>query len=177
MSQKKHWTRRLKEDFEKLKKERDDYKELYMRAVADFENYKKRMAEDWKKTVEYASERLILELLPVIENLKRALESAEKAKDAEALIKGVRMVYDQLMAVLSKEGLKPFSSKGESFDPRIHEAITTVETDELPPGTVVEELEGGYFFKDKLLRPARVSVAKEPEENKKSDLKGGMQNG
>ncbi len=169
MSQRKHWIARLKEDFEILKKELENYKDLYLRTRADFENYRKRMEEDWKKTVDYASERLVFELLPVLDNLKRALESAEKTKDADSLIKGVRMIYEQLLSILQKEGLRPFSAKGENFDPRIHEAISIVETDELPPGTIVEELEGGYFFKEKLLRPAKVSVAKEPQTSSKEE--------
>jgi len=175
VKEKKHWTKKLREELERVKKERDDYKNLYLRTLADFDNYKKKMEAEWRKTVDYSNERLILELLPVLDNFKRALEASENTEDIESLRKGVEMIYKQLMSILEKEGLKSFKTEGLKFDPRIHEAVSSVETKDVLPGIVVEELESGYFFKEKLLRPAKVSVSKEPsgapsEESKKGGI-------
>lgn len=175
MKEKKHWTKKLREELERVKKEREEYKELYLRTLADFDNYKKRIETEWRKTVDYSNERLIYELLPVLDNFKRALEASKDTEDIEPLRKGVEMIYKQLLSILEKEGLRSFETLGLKFDPRIHEAVASVETKDVLPGTVVEELERGYFFKEKLLRPAKVSVSKEPsgapsEESKK----GGM---
>jgi len=171
---KKHWTQRLKEEMEKIKKERDEYKNLYLRALADHENYKKRIEADWKKAVDYANERLIYEILPVLDNFERALEAMQNAKDVDSIKKGVEMIYKSLLEILKKEGLEPFESRGKKFDPRLHEAISVKETAEMEPGVVVEEFQKGYKFKNKLLRPARVSVSKEPARAEEDPTKGGM---
>jgi len=171
---KKHWTQRLKEEMEKIKKERDEYKNLYLRALADHDNYKKRIEAEWKKAVEYANERLVFELLPVLDNFERALDAMKEATDVDSIKKGVEMIYKSLLEVLRKEGLEPFDSRGEKFDPRLHEAISVKETSEVEPGVVVEEFQRGYKFKNKLLRPARVSVSKEPARAKEDPTKGGM---
>ncbi len=171
---KKHWTQRLKEEMEKIKKERDEYRNLYLRALADHENYKKRIEAEWKKAVDYANERLVYELLPVLDNFERALEAMKKASDVESIKKGVEMIYKSLLEILKREGLQPFDSKGEKFDPRLHEAISVKETTETEPGVVVEEFQRGYKFREKLLRPARVTVSKEPARAKEDPTKGGM---
>ncbi len=158
MEQKKHWVHRLKERLAELEKECKEYKELYLRARADFENYKRAMDQQWKTTVDYASERIVAELLPVLDNFKRALQIDENA-DTQSVLEGVRMIYNQLKAILEKEGLKAIEAKGQPFDPRYHEAVSMVES-ALPAGVVVEEYETGYLFKDKLLRPAKVAVSR-----------------
>jgi len=170
----KHWTHRLKEEMEKIKKERDEYRNLYLRALADHENYRKRIESEWKKAVDFANERLIYDLLPVLDNFERALKAMKNASDVDSIRKGVEMIYKSLLDTLKKEGLTPFDSKGEKFDPRLHEAISVVETEETEPGVVVEEFQRGYKFKDKLLRPAKVTVSKEPVRAKEDPTKGGM---
>ncbi len=164
-SKRPHWTQRLKnevqrlkEELETVKQERDEFRDLYLRTRADFENYKRAMDQRWKQAVEFASERLVSELLPVLDNFERALAVSEEA-DARAILDGVRMIFKQLREVLEREGLKPFSSKGEPFDPRKHEAVSMVESSE-PAGIVVEEYERGYYFKERLLRPAKVVVSR-----------------
>lgn len=171
---KKHWAQRLKEEMEKIKKERDEYKNLYLRALADHENYKKRIESDWKKAVDYANERLIYELLPVLDNFELALEAMKSAQDVDSIKKGVEMIYKSLLEILNKEGLETFESRGKKFDPRLHEAISVKETTETEPGVVVEEFQKGYKFKNKLLRPAKVSVSKEPARAEEDPTKGGM---
>jgi len=165
--------KQLLEEIERIKRERDEYKELYLRKVADFENYKKRMEEDWRKAVEFATERFIFEILPVIDNLERALNMDEKHKATKDFREGISMIYKQFLAVIEKEGVRSFSSKGMPFDPKIHEAISIVETEEYPPNTVVEEYEKGYFLKDKLLRPAKVQVSKESHRTQRAKYKKG----
>jgi len=175
VKRKKHWTKKMREELERVKKEKEEYRELYLRTLADFDNYKKKMESEWRKTVDYSTERLIYELLPVLDNFKRAIEASENTQDVESLKKGIEMIYKQLIDILEKEGLKSFETIGLKFDPRIHEAVATVETKDVLPGTVVEELETGYFFKEKLLRPAKVSVSQEPSgAPREESKKGGM---
>ena len=144
-----------------LERERNEYRELYLRSRADFENYKRRKEEEWKKVVEFASERLIFDLIPVLDNFDRAL-SVNEADDPSSFKKGMEMIYQNLLEVLKKEGLEIYHAEGKKFDPRLHEAIAVVNSDDSPEGTVVKEFSPGYKFKGKVLRPARVAVAGEP---------------
>ena len=169
-----HWTERLREEMERVKKERDEYKDLYLRVLADHVNYKRRIESEWKRAVDYANERLVYELLPVLDNFERALEAMKGVQDVDSIKKGVEMIYKGFLEVLRREGLEPFDSVGERFDPRVHEAISVKETSDMEPGIVVEEFQRGYKFKDKLLRPAKVSVSKEPARAKEDPTKGGM---
>ncbi len=173
-----HWTQRLKQEMERLKqevetlkRERDEFRDLYLRTRADFENYKRAMDQRWKQAVEFASERLVSELLPVLDNFERALAVSEEA-DARAILDGVRMIFRQLQEILEREGLKAFDSRGEPFDPRKHEAVSMVES-EAPAGTVVEEYERGYYFKERLLRPAKVVVSRGQGVEAKNEDEGG----
>ena len=160
---KKHWTQRLKEEMEKVREERDQYKELYLRTLADFDNYRKRVQSDWQKAVEFAAERLVYELLPVLDNFQRALEAAEQTQNLSSFVQGVRMIYTQMLQTLQREGLHPIDPQNEPFNPRYHEAVDTVESEEAEPNRVVQVLERGYLFKGKLLRPAKVIVSRTPQ--------------
>lgn len=158
-----HWTRKWKERLSLLERERNEYRELYLRSRADFENYKKRKEEEWKKAVEFASERLIFELIPVLDNFERALSVGE-TDDPSSFKKGIDIIYKNILEVLKREGVEIYHAQGEKFDPRYHEAIAVVNQKGAPQGTVVEEFAPGYKFKGKVLRPARVAVAGEPSE-------------
>lgn len=158
MSEKKHWVTKMKERLKRLEEECHEYRDLYLRTRADFENYKKAMEAQWRTTVQYSTERIVMELLPVLDNFKRALNS-DTESNPKAFIEGIKMIYKQLFSILEKEGLKELKVKGIKFDPRYHEAVSLVES-VLPAGTVVEEYESGYLFKDKLLRPAKVAVSR-----------------
>lgn len=143
----------LQEEGEKLKDQR-------MRAAAELENYKKRTArerEDWAK---YANENLLKEILPILDNLQRALNHADNEDNREALLDGIRMVHRQFLSALEHFGVKPIEALNQPFDPSMHEAMMQVESDEHEPNTVVQELERGYLLHDRLLRPARVAVSK-----------------
>jgi molecular chaperone GrpE len=144
----------------------DKLKQTYerlLRVAADFENYKKRVEAEKIEFVRFANEKLVRDLLPVLDNLKRAIETA-KGKDADSpLVSGVQIVYNQFLKVLERFGVKPIEAVGKQFDPGVHEAMHMVETDEHEPGTVVEELLPGYVMSGRVLRPALVCVARKPE--------------
>jgi len=141
--------------------------EKYLRASADFENYRKRMQRDTTEFRKYANEQLALELLTVADHLGLALKHAGNPGDSVmGLQEGVELVYKQFREVLEKFGVKAFSAEGVPFDPARHDALMQVETDDLPENTVVAVLQDGYLYYDKVLRHAKVSVSKKPAEGK-----------
>ncbi len=138
----------------------------FLRAVADLENYKKRVLKENARTIDFANEDLIIEILPVIDNLERALAHSEGEQDnCDSLIQGVKLTIDQIYSVLKKSGLTEVRAVGEKFDPGLHHAISHEDDDEAEPGTVVKEFQKGYLLKGKLIRPSMVMVAKEPAED------------
>ena len=139
-----------------LERERDEYLALAQRAQADFENYRKRAAKEAAMAGERARSGLVRELLPVVDNLERALESAEESE--HHLAEGVRLVHSELVAVLQRNGIEPFDPTGEPFDPEVHEALSTQPADGADPGIVVGVMEKGYKLNGAVLRPARVVV-------------------
>jgi len=141
---------------------RDEYLELLQRVQADFENYRKRAAREQERLVAHAHERLVRELLPILDDLERALEAAERHEEAQ-LVEGVRLVEQSLRKALAKEGLEEIDTDGQ-FDPHVHEALLTQPSGEAEPGEVVEVVQRGYRLGDKVVRPARVVVAAAPSE-------------
>jgi molecular chaperone GrpE len=141
--------------------ERDEYLALAQRVQADFENYRKRAAREQERLVAHAHERLVRELLPVLDDLERALEAAERHEEA-ALVDGVKLVERSLRKVLEREGVVEIPVEG-GFDPHVHEAMLTQPCEGAAPGTVVDVLQRGYRVGDKVVRPARVVVAADPE--------------
>jgi molecular chaperone GrpE len=137
--------------------QRDEYLALAQRVQADFENYRKRAARDQERLVAHAHERLVRELLPVLDDLERALEAAERHEEA-VLIDGVKLVEQSLRKALEKEGLVAIETDG-SFDPHVHEALLSQAREGAEPGSVVEVVQRGYRLGDKVVRPARVIVA------------------
>ena len=131
-----------------------------LRLAAEFENYKKRVARDRAEVIRTANEELLLELLPVLDNLERALAAARKADSTEALAEGVDLVLRLFQGVLERAGVKPIDSVGQAFDPAVHQAVAVVESPDAPDQTVVEEVQRGYWLHAKVLRPAMVKVAK-----------------
>jgi molecular chaperone GrpE len=136
---------------------RDEYLALAQRVQADFDNFRKRAVREHERLVAHAHERLVRELLPVLDDLERALEAAEKHEEA-ALVEGVRLVEQSLRAALAREGLVEIETDGP-FDPHVHEALLTQAHDEKETGSVVEVLQRGYRLGDRVVRPARVIVA------------------
>lgn len=150
----------MREQLSALTEERDDYKNRMLRTAADLENFRRRTSREKEDLRKFGIDKVVLELLPVLDNLDRALDHAEKASDQNSIIDGVRMVQRQFMAALEKHGVKGFDSRGEAFDPQRHEAIQQVETTEHETGTVLEEYQRGYFLHERLIRPALVVVAR-----------------
>ena len=141
----------------KVAAERDEYLDLLQRKQAELENYRKRAAREQERLVAHANERLVRELLPVLDDLERTLEAAERHEEA-ALVDGVRLVERSLRAVLEREGVVEISADGP-FDPHVHEAMLTQPGEGAEQGTVLEVLQRGYRVGDKVVRPARVIVA------------------
>jgi len=141
----------------RAQRERDEYLDLARRAQADFENYRKRAAKEAAAAGERAKGGLVRELLPVVDNLERALSSAQAGE--QHLAEGVRLVHSELIAVLERNGVEQFDPKGESFDPTVHEALSTRSEDGADPGMVLDVIEKGYKANGAVLRPARVVVS------------------
>jgi molecular chaperone GrpE len=146
-------------ELQKLRAERDSLLDRLARAQAEFDNARKRGIKEQQESRDYAVADAIKSLLPVMDSMERALQVKS---DAAELRSGVELIYKQLQAGLAKLSVNAIVSKGEPFDPHYHEAIEMVETSEAPDHQVIEELQRGYKFKDRLLRPAMVKVAKNP---------------
>ncbi|MDQ0286455.1 molecular chaperone GrpE [Desulfofundulus luciae] len=154
-----------------------DYFQRLARVQADFENYRRRINREREEWFKYASQPLVAELLSVLDNFERALAAREE--DPARVVAGVEMIYRQLKEILTREGLSPVPAVNEPFDPAKHEAIMQEETDAYPDNTVIEELRRGYYFKDRLLRPAMVKVARavsSPEEQNQGQEKENKEN-
>jgi molecular chaperone GrpE len=159
----------------KVVKEKDNLSEEYLkhleRLQADFDNYKKRQEKKQKEFIEFANERLLNNLLSVVDNLERALDSTKNNKNAKAIKEGVNNTLKEFNAILNKEGVKPIQSIGHRFDPYKHEAVMKTETDKYSEDIVTEEFQKGYYIKSKVLRPAMVKVAVSTKEKKDTDKK------
>ncbi len=149
----------LRLENENLKKEIEEYKDKLLRRVAEFENYKKRLEADFSNAVKYANEKLLLELLPIVDDLERSLESGQEKPDFNSFYQGIKMIYNKLMKVLESHGVKPFESVGKQFDVYYHDALLRIPRDDVPPDTVIDEVERGYMYYDKVLRHAKVIVS------------------
>ena len=142
----------------------DENWERLLRTTADFDNFKKRAAREKQEAIKFANEGLLQKLLPVLENLDMALAATQAARPeaGQSLQSGVNMICQQLKNVLTEAGLEELDALGKTFDPNLHEALMQKETADVPEGQVVQQLRKGYKFRDRLLRPAGVVVAKQP---------------
>ncbi len=147
----------LEDRLQALEAERDEYLNDLQRLAAEFENYRKRAAREQADFATRATERLVKELLPVLDDLERALEAAAAHEEAK-LEEGVRLVQRALAAALKREGLVEIAADGP-FDPHVHEALLSQQAEDAEPGTVLAVLQKGYRLGDRVLRPARVIVA------------------
>ena len=147
---------------EQAKQEAARLKDQLLRTAADFDNYRKRARRDQADAEKKARDDVLRDLLPVFDNLERAMAHTEKATDVQSVADGVRMVIRQFTDTLAKLGVDRIESVGLPFDPAVHEAIQHLESTEHPPGTVAAEIQGGYRAHDRLIRPALVVVAKAP---------------
>lgn len=147
-------------------KELQELQDRYVRLVAEFDNYRKRVVRERGELMRTAHEGLLLELLPILDNLERGLAAArvssESSRAQEAMVEGVEMTLRLFKGVLEKEGLKEIESVGRQFDPTVHHAVEQVQTNDHPESTVVEEVLRGYLLDHKVLRPALVKVSTAP---------------
>jgi molecular chaperone GrpE len=143
------------EELELTRRERDEYLDALRRLKAELENLRKRQEKERARLVQMASERLVRELLPVLDNLERALEAGGDIRE------GVRATHEQLVTVLGREGLAPVFSDGKTFDPEVHEAVMSQPSEEHEDGTILQTFERGYLLNGKTIRPAKVVVAKQ----------------
>ena len=148
-----------------LKIQVEEFKDSLLRKAAEFENYKRRTEIEFSNYFKYASEKLMRELLPVYDDLNRAIDSIKKGetKDFEILKKGIISVNDKFTKILNKEGLKEIDCLNKEFDVDTCDALLQVPKEDVEPHTVIEVVEKGYFFKDKVLKHAKVIVSSEPE--------------
>ena len=146
-------------DLQKLRAERDSLLDRLARAQAEFENARRRAGKEQQDFRDYAAADAIRPLLPILDSFERALQVKSEGADFR---NGVELIYKQLQDALAKLGVRAIAAKGELFDPHVHEAIEMVETSDANDHEVLEELQRGYKFKDRLLRPAMVKVAKNP---------------
>ncbi len=150
----------LKGRIAELENENTDLKERYLRKQADFENYRKRMQREKEELGAYANKQLLLDLVPVIDDFERAIESAKESRDFDSFYKGVVLIEKQMTEMLERKwGLQRFESEGEEFDPQKHEAVTAEQTGEGTEPMVVEDYQKGYMLHDRVLRSAKVKVA------------------
>jgi molecular chaperone GrpE len=150
------------DDLEALRaraQERDQYLGMLQRTQADFENYQKRSRRERDEERRFRHLDLARELLPVIDNLERAMEAAKKAGETGPLVQGVSLVQSQLVDLLRRHGITRIEAQGKPFDPHLHQAVMQQPTNDAPPNTVVQVLEPGYMIHDRVLRDARVAVS------------------
>ena len=148
------------EEIAKLEKEVQEWKDSYVRKVAEFENAKKRMEREKEEFSKYASEKIITKMIEIIDNMERAIQSASANKDFDNLVKGIEMTLNQAHTVFKSEGVEPLDAKGKEFNPYEHHAMMQEDTEEHPDNTIIEEFQKGYKMKDKVIRPSLVKVAR-----------------
>jgi molecular chaperone GrpE len=144
-------------------------KDQWMRMTADFDNFRKRTRREIEDARKGGREDLLKDILPVFDNLERAIQSAQSATDVKPVVEGLTLILRQLLDTLARTGITRVPSVGQRFDPAIHDAIQQLETDDHPGGTVIAEVQSGYVQGDRLVRAAMVVVSKPKSEGKKSD--------
>lgn len=160
-----------KKQLDEAKKQHGECKDSLLRLSAEFENVRKRTLKEKEEFVKYANEKLILELIDIMENLERGLENSKKAENKDKLIEGMELIYKQFKNVLEKNGLTPIKALGEKFDPYKHEAMMQTVTDEYEDGTILEEFARGYMLNNKVIRYSKVRVSKRKEDKIENEVK------
>lgn len=149
------------EKINSLEAEVNKYKELMLRKAAEFENYKRRTENDHLNLLKYAAESLIIKLLPTIDDLERSLSHMNEETDVTKIKEGLQLIYNKFMKVIEDQGVKKIESIGQPFDVEFHEALMQRADDSVPPHTVLDELEIGYMYKDRVIRHAKVIVSED----------------
>ena len=150
----------LQAELDQTKNQAEEYYTHLQRLQAEFDNYRKRTQKEKEDFAKYASERVVEGLLPVLDNFERAVEASKTTQDMKSFSQGVEMIFKQLQGILAKEGLAAIEAVGQPFDPNLHEAVLQVDSEDYPESTVVEELQKGYYLKEKVIRPSMVKVSR-----------------
>ncbi len=153
----------LKAKIAELEKSVELYKDQFLRKAADFENYKRRVENEYLTVTRFANENLITELLPVLDDFARSLKISKERREFGPFYKGVELIYTKLLKILEAQGLTAMQSLGKEFNVDYHEALMQMPKDDIAPQTIIEEAEKGYFLRDKVIRHAKVVVASKPE--------------
>jgi molecular chaperone GrpE len=155
----------LQAQVDELRRQLEEQKDRFLRSVAEADNVRRRTQRDAEDRIKYANESLVRDLLPVLDNLDRALASARAAGGAEGVVAGVELIQRELLRVLERAGVTRYSAVGQRFDPTRHEAIARVVSGEAAPDTVVSETAPGYLLHGRVVRAAMVAVAAAPDED------------
>jgi len=160
---------RLKETLAEREQEIKEVKDKYLRALAELENYRKRMEREFEEFKKYANLEFFMKVISVLDNFDRALSGAELSGNFESFYKGMEIIYRQLKDTLQSLGLTEFSGLGETFDPARHEAVAVIPNSDKPDNTIIEEISKGYMVGERIIKPAQVLVSRQKE--------GGEENG
>ena len=144
-----------------VERERDEYRDLLLRKTAEFENFRKRIDRERQSIFETAAAGILEELLPLVDDLERALNADPASDGSEAYRKGVELIHRQLIEILRRRGVTPIEAVGQAFDPHFHQAVSHEAADDREEGEIIEEFRRGYMLGDRLLRPSMVKVAKD----------------
>lgn len=148
------------EEIEKLKAEVEDWKNSYLRKQAEFQNFTKRKEKEFQDLKAFASEKVIVKLLDIIDNLERAIAASEATKDFDSLVKGVELTLSQMKGTVASEGVEAIEAVGQKFDPHMHMAVSVEESADVENDQVISEFQKGYKMKGKVIRPSMVKVCK-----------------
>ncbi len=161
----------LRAQIEELQKERDELFEKLQRVSADYANFQKRAPRQISDTVSYEKEKIIKSLLPGLDNFEHTLQSAKSAEDADVLVKGVQIIYDQMLDILKSHGVEQIAALGEKFDPSLHQAMMQRTEADKEDGVVLEEFQKGFKLNERVIRPSKVIVNKLPLEEGEQEEK------
>jgi molecular chaperone GrpE len=140
-----------------------DLQDKLLRKAAEFENYKRRTENDQFNLINYAAESFIIKLLPIVDDFQRSMDHIDDLEKSKSVKDGIKLVYDKLQKLLNEQGVKKMETKGEPFNVEFHDALMQKKDDSVPPHTVVEEIEPGYLYREKVIRHAKVIVSEDSE--------------
>lgn len=152
---------KTEEKITELEAQVKEWHDKFLRKAAEFENYKRRTENDQFNLINYAAESFITKLLPVIDDFERSLQHIDDDNSIDAVKEGIKLVYEKLLKVLDEQGVKKMKVKGEPFNVDYHDALMQQKDDSVPPHTILEEIEKGYLYRDKIIRHAKVIVSEE----------------
>jgi len=153
----------LKAKLQETEQQAKENYDRYLRVSADIENFKKRAEKEKNETLRFANEEIIKALIPILDNLERAIDHGRESGNSKGLLEGVEMTYKSFLSVIQKFGVSQIEALGTEFDPNLHEAMMVQEDTQEPPGRVISQAQKGYLMHNRLMRPAMVVVSKKPE--------------